>query len=1178
MTALPDDDSGGGTVTPPPPPSPYSCVNHCDGGSAPPIAPGGCSCAQGCEFFGTCCRDVATACNTATYDFNIGRSKVNIISPRGATIAGDGDEHDPRYSTKFLTMNDPAVLGLSRVVFADIDSDQEVSRCAVTCNSETCSIQAYTSWDDNKADCGALGLRFPSWANVQGLTATTTYSAYACLGGTSADSIPLLTSVWIEDIDDGSETGGCQIDYAGGTCGWRLHSVQNDDVYTECKATLLKLQSGMANLGTWSTQVTTSLYTGDPLEYYKKDRKRARKEVAMSSENESVCFLTKTVMADLDSGDEKGGCEIISRDGKWTLVAQITGWEDGLDADAWCSATCASVPTTGAWPGRATAVVDALGARARLFQSGAYDRPVMFFEGFDPTDRIGSMYYMNLAGPLMQRMSALGFDIWMVDNENAGQAVALTAAEDMKAVDIAWRYQNWNALNPGKKIPAIGVSMGALAGRFGLATWEAGTYRNAGVEYAPGIASLPPVSNFIALVGPQEGGNIPTAIQTVVQDFGDYQDVGESYDALNSAAAVNMLGNRVDQSCDQIVTSWCNSPLGIGNLIGAHGDQTLKNFSELRVFGTTVNYDTIFGPATLSCPLNTDGCYKRSAVDGGSCVAGYTAAPAGVFYNDVNHRGPRGNGYPDSVTTIGMATGSWLAQGDDNFARSYDCKDAECMYQTPFIANETELGRATLIDGGHAGFLSFCDRNTTLRAFVTADDIAPGDLAERSFEDLSVDLGGSITFDIAQHFPMMFIPTYSALACPEQRTCTGAACFAACSATNASARRFTRIHAQAKNEYHGHVDAAQSALLLAYVWDGGQTATNTVDGDGYIGTTNPFYQPWMTADCNDARADVYPGAVELCDGADNDCDGIVDDGCIYRYSLAVTKTGPGTVTSNSWKIHCGDACSGTFDAGTWVTLTATPSTGYTFTGWSGACSGTGSCTVVMSQARAVTATFEIPSVQPKVWFRFDEASGVPANSGSLGGLGQTYSVAAQGVAGKVGSAIRINATYPGVNIPDQASIDNYANLTMEGWLNFTSLPISGAPYATLGKKNMSYLCRMYFSGSYGLSNVVWNTAMQGDSMAIATPALNVWHHFACTWNGTTKQMRVFWNGVEQGTAKTVTGNTTLADSTSPLTVGYGSAGEGVNGLLDDFKLWAVTRTPAEICASAQRTWNGASCQ
>ncbi len=48
----------------------------------------------------------------------------------------------------------------------------------------------------------------------------------------------------------------------------------------------------------------------------------------------------------------------------------------------------------------------------------------------------------------------------------------------------------------------------------------------------------------------------------------------------------------------------------------------------------------------------------------------------------------------------------------------------------------------------------------------------------------------------------------------------------------------------------------------------------------------------------------------------------------------------------------------TYDAGTRVILTATPSSGYRFQGWSGSgCSGRGTCTVTLSADRAVTAEF-----------------------------------------------------------------------------------------------------------------------------------------------------------------------------------------------------------------------------
>ncbi|HZG36384.1 MAG TPA: hypothetical protein VEY87_11110, partial [Gaiellaceae bacterium] len=77
------------------------------------------------------------------------------------------------------------------------------------------------------------------------------------------------------------------------------------------------------------------------------------------------------------------------------------------------------------------------------------------------------------------------------------------------------------------------------------------------------------------------------------------------------------------------------------------------------------------------------------------------------------------------------------------------------------------------------------------------------------------------------------------------------------------------------------------------------------------------------------------------------------------FVLSVTKSGSGvgTVASSGDEILCGATCSATFPAGTVVTLAATAATGSRFTGWSGACSGTGSCTVTMSQARSVTATF-----------------------------------------------------------------------------------------------------------------------------------------------------------------------------------------------------------------------------
>ncbi len=78
------------------------------------------------------------------------------------------------------------------------------------------------------------------------------------------------------------------------------------------------------------------------------------------------------------------------------------------------------------------------------------------------------------------------------------------------------------------------------------------------------------------------------------------------------------------------------------------------------------------------------------------------------------------------------------------------------------------------------------------------------------------------------------------------------------------------------------------------------------------------------------------------------------------FNLAVSKsgTGAGTVTSSPAGINCGADCSESLVDGSSVTLTAKPTTGSSFVGWSGSgCSGTSTCTVIMSAARAVDAKF-----------------------------------------------------------------------------------------------------------------------------------------------------------------------------------------------------------------------------
>jgi hypothetical protein len=91
--------------------------------------------------------------------------------------------------------------------------------------------------------------------------------------------------------------------------------------------------------------------------------------------------------------------------------------------------------------------------------------------------------------------------------------------------------------------------------------------------------------------------------------------------------------------------------------------------------------------------------------------------------------------------------------------------------------------------------------------------------------------------------------------------------------------------------------------------------------------------------------------------------GLLVGGSPASVTLHISKngTGSGAVSSRPTGIHCGPSCSALFDAGTSLTLTATPSPGSRFSGWSGGgCSGTRSCrpnTGISKQT--VTATFRL---------------------------------------------------------------------------------------------------------------------------------------------------------------------------------------------------------------------------
>ena len=147
------------------------------------------------------------------------------------------------------------------------------------------------------------------------------------------------------------------------------------------------------------------------------------------------------------------------------------------------------------------------------------------------------------------------------------------------------------------------------------------------------------------------------------------------------------------------------------------------------------------------------------------------------------------------------------------------------------------------------------------------------------------------------------------------------------------------------------------------------TGIGTVTGKGIIcpGDCSEIYGygDSVTLTANPAPGSIFSSWGEDCSGTGSctfemTCDRKVTANFTssgFTLSVGVSGTGSGTVTGTG--INCPGDCSEFFNSGTSVTLTAIPATGSDFTGWSGACSGTGTCTVSMTSDLSVSANFTI---------------------------------------------------------------------------------------------------------------------------------------------------------------------------------------------------------------------------
>jgi alpha-tubulin suppressor-like RCC1 family protein len=144
---------------------------------------------------------------------------------------------------------------------------------------------------------------------------------------------------------------------------------------------------------------------------------------------------------------------------------------------------------------------------------------------------------------------------------------------------------------------------------------------------------------------------------------------------------------------------------------------------------------------------------------------------------------------------------------------------------------------------------------------------------------------------------------------------------------------------------------------------GGTCEASYVDGSTVTLTAQPaadsVFSGWSGGGC------AGTGTCRVTLSADTNVTAIFDkrplpapQSLLDTLAIKLAGDGVGSVRDDMGSISCPSACSHDFANGTQVTLTATPSPGSRFSGWSGGgCSGTGACRLMIGADTTVTASF-----------------------------------------------------------------------------------------------------------------------------------------------------------------------------------------------------------------------------